>query len=97
MIKVLAGINFIVIELYTIPFLALLETSDSGFRWANVSGGSTMVASSFKHFFSMHDFFFFPGPPNLGLSLQKLHDPQSVARHPVHSRHLLRLVPRVSN
>ena len=36
MIKVLAGINIIVIELYTIPFLALLETSESGFRCTNL-------------------------------------------------------------
>ena len=53
--------------------------------------------SIFEHFFCMHGFFFFPGPPNLGLSKQNLHAPQSSARHPVHSPHLLRLLPEINN
>ena len=52
--------------------------------------------SIFEHFFCMHGFFFFPGPPNLGLSKQNLHAPQSSARHPVHSPHLLRLLPEIN-
>ena len=35
---------------------------------------------------SIHLFFFFPGPPNLGMSRQNLHDPQSLARHPKHTQ-----------
>ena len=50
----------------------------------------------FEHFFCTHGFFFFPEPPNLGLSKQNLHEPQSLARHPLHSPHLLRLLPKVS-
>ena len=44
----------------------------------------------------MQAFFFIPGPPNLLMSLQLLHFPQSSALHPVHLPHRrLRLVPVV--
>ena len=50
-----------------------------------VGHGYFVLISSFEHFFCTHDCFFLPGPPNLGLSKQNLHDPQSTARHPEHS------------
>ena len=43
------------------------------------------------HFLRMHGFFFLPSPPNLGMSLQKLHWPQSFILQPVQCPHLLRL------
>jgi len=41
------------------------------------------------HFLRMHGFFFLPSPPNLGMSLQNLHWPQSFILQPVHCPHLL--------
>ena len=58
-----------------------------------VGTGQGVLASNLEHLFCKHAFFFLPGPPYLGLSLQNLHVSQSVARQPLHSPHLLRLVP----
>ena len=46
----------------------------------------SLVAGSFnlKHFLVIQHCFFLPGPPNLGLSLQLLQLPQSIARQPWH-------------
>ena len=41
------------------------------------------------HFLRMHGFFFLLSPPNLGMSLQNLHWPQSFILQPVHCPHLL--------
>ena len=62
----------------------------------HVGCAEIVCVANFEHFFYMHGFFFFPGPPNLGLSKQNLHEPQSLARHPLHSLHLLRLLPKIS-
>jgi len=43
------------------------------------------------HFLRMHGFFFLPSPPNLGMSLQNLHWPQSFILQPEQCPHLLRL------
>ena len=37
-----------------------------------------------QHTLLIHLFFFFPGPPNFGMSKQNLQDPQSLVRHPEH-------------
>ena len=81
--------------------------SDNGLRLVRRSGSGHVLVihvgcaeivcvANFEHFFCMHGFFFFPGPPNLGLSKQNLHEPQSLARHPLYSPHLLRLLPKIS-
>ena len=41
------------------------------------------------HLLKMHGFFFLPSPPNLDMSLQNLHCPQSFILQPVHCPHLL--------
>ena len=61
----------------------------------NVGGTTAIFVSKFEHFFCTHGFFFFPGPPNLGLSKQNLQCPQSLARQPTQSPHLLRLFPKL--
>ena len=52
---------------------------------------SSLANGMLLHFLKMHGFFFLPSPPNLGMSLQNLHWPQSFVLHPVHCPHLLRL------
>ena len=44
------------------------------------------------HFRNEHDFFFSPGPPNLIISLQNKHVPQSSLLYASHSPHLLFLL-----
>ena len=52
---------------------------------------SSLAVGMPLHLLKMHGFFFLPSPPNLGMSLQNLHCPQSFLLQPVHCPHLLRL------
>ena len=47
------------------------------------------VPVTLVHNLLMQPFFFFPGPPNLIMSLQDTHIPQSIRMHPLHLPHLV--------
>ena len=50
-----------------------------------------IVPVTLMHTLLIQPFFFFPGPPNLIISLQDIHIPQSLWMHPLHFPHLVLL------
>ena len=50
-----------------------------------------IVPVTLMHTLQIQPFFFFPGPPNLIISLQEIHIPQSLRMHPLHLPHLVLL------
>ena len=80
-------------------FTGGLETLDSSTDVSdcNTSGLGMGVLKSNLHFFSSQHCFIFPSPPNLGLSMQHLHIPQSGLVHPSQDPHLFLFTPVFHN